>query len=231
MNQEILIIEDEPGIVDNVEFALKNEGFETKTANTGDMGLRLIRNNSFSLIILDIGLPDMNGFDLFKKLRLIKDIPVIFLTARNSEVDKIVGLELGGDDYITKPFSPREMVARVKAVLRRVNEKTGNDKMGKYFEYGPFRLDYEKKVIFFFQKKVELARYEFLILERFIKHPGMVYSRTQLMDLIWDEPEISDERTIDTHIKMIRSKLKQINKLEDPIVTKRGFGYLLKENL
>jgi len=229
MKQSILIIEDEPGIVDNVEFALKNEGFESKTANSGELGLCLLETNSFSLIILDIGLPDINGFELFKKLKTVSDIPVIFLTARDSEVDKIVGLELGGDDYITKPFSPRELAARVKAVLRRW-DKPKNTTVD-HFTYGSFSIDDSKKTIYYFKNQLDLSRYEYLILERFIKHPGLVYSRTQLMNLVWDEPEISDERTIDTHIKMIRSKLKSINKFEEPIVTHRGFGYSLKESL
>lgn len=230
MSDLVLIIEDEPGICDNVEFALQSEGFKVKTAHTGELGLSLHLNNSFSVIILDIGLPDINGFELFKKLKEIKDIPVIFLTARDSEVDKVLGLELGGDDYVTKPFSPRVLVARVKAVLRRY-KKIEENKNKFVIEYGPFTLDCEKKIILYYKRKVEFSRYEYLIMERFITHPGHVYSREKLLQLIWDEPTEPEERTIDTHIKVIRGKLKKISGFNDPIVTHRGFGYSLRDEL
>ncbi len=229
MSQKILLIEDEPAIADNILYALKTEGFDPIWCNTGKEGKEVIKKYEIHLIILDIGLPDINGFELCKEIRKNSQVPIIFLTARADEVDRIVGLEIGGDDYMTKPFSPRELTARLKAILRR----TQNDQPQKQSEESketpsPFSIDNNQMIISYYSTPLELSRYEYKILETFIRNPKRVYSREDLMNIAWDVPDVSLERTVDTHIKTIRSKLKAINPDLDPIETRRGFGYALK---
>jgi two-component system catabolic regulation response regulator CreB len=183
------------------------------------------------LILLDVGLPDVNGFELFKEIRTRSTVPVIFLTARSEEIDRVVGLELGADDYVTKPFSPRELTARVKAVLRRANPSATDESMPAQVPKSfPFRIDARKNAIFYNDTQLQTSRYEYRILKILIDHPGWVYSREQLMEKAWDEPDMSELRTIDAHIKNVRRKLKAITPDCDPIVTHRGSGYSLKED-
>ena len=224
-NAKVLIIEDEGGIVDNIVYALKTEGFETIWRSTGMEGLKELEAGDISLVILDVGLPDINGFELFKKIKASMNVPVIFLTARSEEIDRVLGLEIGADDYVTKPFSPRELTARVKAVLRRVDRKNKKETSL------PFECDEKKKIITFFREPLKLSRYEYRILKILIEHPGWVYSREQLMELAWEEPDVSLLRTVDTHIKNLRQKLKKIKPGCEPIVTHHGTGYALEENL
>ncbi len=222
---KILIIEDEPSISDNIEYALNTEGFEPVSVHAGQEGLQLLKSANFALIILDIGLPDLNGFDICKEIRKTSNIPIIFLTARDSEVDRVVGLEMGGDDYVTKPFSPRELTARVKAVLRRTNGKqpTVNN-----LTNAKFKIDSDKRKINYYGEALPLSHYEYEILTLMIKNSGKVFSREELMKAIWDTPEMSMDRTVDTHIKTIRAKLNKIKQNKNPILTHRGFGYSLE---
>jgi two-component system catabolic regulation response regulator CreB len=178
-----------------------------------------------ALVVLDIGLPDMSGIEVCRRLRQRHDVPVIFLTARSGEVDRVVGLELGADDYVTKPFSPRELAARVKAVLRRAGR--GNSAPPS----AAFALDEERRQISYFGKPLELSRYEYRLLCVLLKRPGRVYTREQLLELVWDAPEASLDRTVDAHVKNIRAKLRDIRPDVDPIATHRGTGYSLKEGL
>ena len=230
MKPKILIIEDEAGIVDNILYALKTDGFDTIWCATGNEGLEAISKNEISIIILDIGLPDINGFELFKKIKKTENIPVIFLTARSEEIDRVVGLEMGADDYVTKPFSPRELTARVKAVLRRSGARADQKNNIKKSQNFPFYCDDKKKSITYYGKKLKISRYEYRILKILIEHPGWVYSREQLMEHAWEEPDASLMRTVDAHIKNIRRKLKKITPQCDPIVTHHGSGYALKED-
>jgi two-component system, OmpR family, catabolic regulation response regulator CreB len=229
--KKILIIEDEPSIADNIIYALKTEGFDPLHAGTGSDALALLRMENISLAILDIGLPDINGFDLLKEIRAFSSLRVIILTARADEVDRIVGLEIGADDYVTKPFSPRELTARVKAVLRRGAEKKSSsvDAMCRSEAAYPFSLDDTKYTIKYHGELLDLSRYEFRLLRTLVLNPGRVYTREQLMERISEDPDMSLDRTIDTHIKTIRQKLKNIRPGEDPITTHRGLGYSLKE--
>lgn len=224
---KILIVEDEPSIADNVTYALGTEGFETVWCATGGEALAALGRGSISLIVLDIGLPDRNGFDLCRDMRKLSSVPIIFLTARSAEVDRIVGLEIGGDDYMVKPFSPRELSARVKAVLRRTTPEGGPAARGK----SAFKVDKQKHVITYFDEPLELSRYEFKILEALAERPGWVFSRDQIMERVWEEPEASLDRTVDTHIKTLRAKLHKIKPKLDPVRTHRGLGYSLKESL
>ncbi len=225
----ILIVEDESAIADNIRFALETEGFDTVWQTVGANVLSLIEEQNVNMVVLDIGLPDMSGLELCKSIRELHDVPIIFLTARSDEVDRVVGLEIGADDYMVKPFSPRELSARVKAVLRRVD--TPVDAQADQMDVSLFRIEEEKRRIFYCAARVDLSRYEYDILTLFISRPGQIFSREKLMSLIWDEPEMSTERTVDAHIKNIRKKLKAIRSDVDPIVTHRSVGYSLKENL
>jgi two-component system catabolic regulation response regulator CreB len=197
------------------------------TAPTGQEALDQLASNGIDLVILDIGLPDINGFELCKKLRQQSALPIIFLTARNEEVDRVVGLEIGGDDYVVKPFSPRELTARVKAVLRRTQSPNGHDGSARTV----WDVDDAKRCIHYFGQALELSRTEFELLRTLIRRPGQVFTRDQLLAAVWDEPEASMDRTVDAHIKNLRAKLKTIKPDLDPISTHRGTGYALKENI
>ncbi len=226
MKQRILIVEDEPAIVDNIQYALETEGFETICFSEGKTALECLDREGIDLIVLDIGLPDISGFELCKDIRKKTNTPVIFLTARTEEVDRIVGLEIGADDYVTKPFSPRELTARIRAVLRRTAPSNENSQ-----EQSIFNIDESRRRITYRGKPIDLSRYEFNILKTFIQRPGHVFSRDRLMDMAWEEPEASLDRTVDAHIKNIRAKLKNIDPDTDPIITHRGVGYSLREDL
>jgi two-component system, OmpR family, catabolic regulation response regulator CreB len=225
MKPKILIVEDEPAIADTIQYALETEGFETRILSEGAPALMLLSENRFDLIILDIGLPDMSGLELCKAVRKTYALPIIFLTARADEIDRVVGLEIGADDYVVKPFSPRELSARVKAILRRTKNADQS------FSSPPaFQVDAIRRRILYMGQVLDLSRYEFNLLEAFIRRPGRVFSRDQLMELAWDDPAASMDRTIDAHIKNIRAKLKGIHPAADPIITNRGVGYSLKED-
>lgn len=219
---KILLIEDEKNIAENLAYALKTEGFGFEHAQTANDGIKKLQEGQFDLVILDIGLPDMSGFEVCKLIRKTSMIPIFFLTARSDEVDKILGLEIGADDYVTKPFSPREITARVKAFFRRHHDD--KKKETTLIQKGDFSINEDQFQITFEGKTLELRKYEFSILRFFLEHPGKVYSRTQIMESIWHDPDMSMERTVDTHIKVIRSQLKRFTEKEF-ILTHRGFGY------
>ena len=224
MKAKILIVEDEPAILDNIQYVLEAEGLETVRLSEGLAALPLLARERFDLILIDIGLPDITGLDLCKEIRKTHSTPIIFLTARSGEIDRVVGLEIGADDYISKPFSPRELAARVKAVLRR-----SRSPLRPPAPHAGFEINESKRQVSYFGRPLELSRYEFEILATFVRRPGHVFSREQLMELVWEQPETSLERSVDAHIKNLRAKLKAIRPGEDPIVTHRGVGYSLKE--
>jgi two-component system catabolic regulation response regulator CreB len=228
MPQRILVVEDEPAIADTITYALQTEGFEAEWCSTGEESLRILARAPADLIVLDVGLPDRNGFDLCKEIRRTSAVPIIFLTARASEVDRVVGLEIGGDDYVAKPFSPRELAARVKAVLRRMPSGQGEPNPARV--HSPFVIDKERMKIWYFGTPLELSRYEFRIIEVLVGRPGWVYSRDKLMEMVWESPESSMDRTVDTHVKTVRAKLKAVKPDLDPIQTHRGAGYSLRES-
>lgn len=223
MSPSILIVEDEDSIAETLQFSLERDGFETCRARLVRDAWALIADRSPALVILDVGLPDKSGFDLLRELRTRSRIPVLLLTARTEEVDRIVGFELGADDYVPKPFSPREVVARVKAILRRGRSGDAPDSV--------FAVDANRQRISYFGSPLALSRYEYRLLRLLLERPGWVYSREKIMDLVWEEPEESFDRTVDTHIKTLRGKLKAVRADIDPIVTHRGAGYSLKEGL
>ena len=228
MPPKILIVEDEPSIAENIVYALESDGFAVTTASTGRDALEKAAAQAFQLIILDVGLPDITGFEVCQTLRRTQTLPILFLTARSSEVDRVVGLEIGGDDYVVKPFSPRELAARVRAILRRVSSvplpPAGNS------QALPLVIDEVRCQAVYFGTALALTRYEFRMLQACAAHPGRVFTREQLMEASSEEPDASMERTIDTHIKTLRSRMRAVKGGIDPIVTHRGIGYSLLEN-
>ncbi len=217
----ILLVEDETAIAQIVLHALRAEGFEATHCLTGGEALALARTEDFDLAILDVGLPDIGGFALCRELRRHRDLPVIFLTAQNAEAERILGLEIGADDYVTKPFSPRELVARVRVVLRRVQAPAAPGAEGFIHDAQGHRVRYRGHAL-------DLTRYEYGLLAALLQRPGAVLSRAQLMDRVWGDALESGDRTVDTHIKTLRAKLREVAPDADPIRTHRGMGYSLE---
>jgi len=220
MQNRILIIEDEPSIADALQFTLQGEGLLALHAATLREARQILSEKGADLLVLDVGLPDGNGFDFCRELRQTTQVPVLFLTARQSEVDRIVGLEIGGDDYVTKPFSPREVAARVKAILRRIATQSIPPAPAEQVESASIFADFTRACAMVHGVSVELTRNELHLLHHLQTHPGQVFSRRQLMVAVWDVPDAATERTVDAHIKTLRKKIPQA-----PIETHRGFGY------
>ncbi|NDK37768.1 two-component system response regulator CreB [Pseudoxanthomonas gei] len=226
----ILIAEDESAIADTVLYALRSEGLEAEHCLLGREVVPRVRAGGVDVVVLDVGLPDRSGFDVCRELRSapeawVNEVPVIFLTARNDEIDRVLGLELGADDYMAKPFSPRELVARVRARLRR---SQASGETGQITTHGDFELDREGHRIRFRGMALELTRYEYMLLAALLQRPGAILSRAQLMDRGWDSDADSADRTVDTHIKTLRAKLRAAGADPDPIRTHRGLGYALE---
>jgi two-component system catabolic regulation response regulator CreB len=231
----ILVVEDESGIADTIQYVLATDGFEPVWCSTADAALREFAARPPALAILDVGLPDLNGFELFKQLQDLPGgdrIPMLFLTARSDEIDRVVGLELGADDYIAKPFSPRELVARVRTILRRsVRPPPASPVAAPAAASRPFAVDEERRQIRYYGRALELSRYEYGILRLLVQRPGRVFTRDELLDKVWDGGSDSFDRTVDAHIKTLRHKLKAIAPDLEPIRTSRGSGYALSEEL
>ncbi len=215
----ILLAEDETAIAETVLYALRAEGFAVEHVMLGGEVRPRLRRGGIDLVLLDVGLPDRSGFDVCRELRADSAVPVVFLTARNDEIDRVLGLELGADDYIGKPFSPRELVARVRARLRR--HDAAADARG----LGRFELDRDAHRIRYAGQPLDLTRYEYALLAELLRRPGAILSRAQLLDRAWEDALESGERTVDTHVKTLRAKLRAIAPDADPIRTHRGVGY------
>jgi two-component system catabolic regulation response regulator CreB len=223
----VLIVEDESSIAETIVYALRTEGFEPVWKTTGQEAVAFVKNEPVALIVLDVGLPDMSGFDVCREIQRSHAVPIIFLTARSDEVDKIVGLELGADDYMAKPFSPRELTARVRAVLRRTRVDAAPASLAAASRV--WIHDQAKCRITYRGHALELTRNEYRLLCAFIAQPGRVFSRDQLMNAAWDEPGAAMDRTVDAHVKLLRAKLAEAVAGADPIMTHRGLGYSLRE--
>lgn len=218
MTEHILIVDDEPRVAEPLSFALQREHFRVSHVERGEQALAALADAPPALVVLDVGLPDINGFDVLKQMRRHSEVPVLFLTARQEEVDRILGLELGGDDYVTKPFSPREVVARIRAILKRLNTTAPAAE--------DWRVDQQGARIWFRGKLLALTRSEYRILETLVRHPGRVFSRASLMDICGSD-EDSFERAVDTHIKTLRAKLRPLEG-DGWVATRRGLGYVLE---
>ncbi len=222
----ILLVEDEPAIADTLIYALKSECYEVVHVMTGAEALKLESQSKHDLAILDVGLPDMTGFDLCRQLREMWRIPVLFLTARSEEIDRVLGLEIGGDDYVTKPFSPREVAARVKAILRRSGNAVAVTASVANASGPGLRIDDHSKRIILNETALDLTAHEFRLSSVLISHPGQVFSREQLLENAWDDPGAVTDRTVDAHVKSLRAKLKAAQPgAEEMIETRRGLGY------
>lgn len=244
MSKTILLVEDEQAIADSIAYALRTDGFTPQHVMLGEQALAVLRpgpGNAAAmpvLVVLDVGLPDMSGLEVCRRLRQFSDVPVIFLTARSDEIDRIVGLEIGADDYVTKPFSPRELVARIRVILRRAGAAPVPRETGMTIAApagvplpaaAPARFELralEARVLFLGQP-LELTRYEYLLLKTLLEHPGHVLSRAQLMARVWSGAPDTLERTVDAHVKSLRAKLRAVDAQVDPIHTHRGLGYSL----
>ena len=216
----VLVVDDEPNIADLIELYLARDGFRVVKAGTGESGLRAVAEHRPRLVVLDVGLPDIDGLEVCRRLRQTSTIPVIFLTARDSEVDRVLGLELGADDYVTKPFSPAELVARVKAVLRRTEGATTVEVL----QVGEAAIDLGRREVRVREVPVAFTTKEFELLHFLAERPGLALSRQQILDGVWGYDWFGDARTVDVHIAQVRKKLDGAVQ----IATVRGVGYRLE---
>ena len=222
---KILVIDDEPSITNLVKAYLKPEGYEVYTAADGNAGLKAARAFKPDLIILDVMLPGMDGIELLSRLRRESDVYVILLTARTEETDKIVGLSVGADDYVTKPFSPRELTARVKAALRRIQVGAGAGFETSVYSFQHLRMDTGARTVAVDENPVELTAIEFDLLKTLVENRGRVLSREQLLERVWGGEYFGEQRVVDVHLGHIRQKLG----LDELIVTVRGVGYRFED--
>jgi two-component system response regulator RegX3 len=226
----VLIVEDEEDFADPLAFLLRKEGFSPAVATSGSEALEEFDRNGADIVLLDLMLPGMSGTDVCKQLRARSAVPVIMVTARDSEIDKVVGLELGADDYVTKPYSARELIARIRAVLRRGGEVPDGPAAGPAFgppvlEAGPVRMDVERHTVTVAGQEVGLPLKEFDLLEYLLRNVGRVLTRGQLIDRVWGADYVGDTKTLDVHVKRLRSKIEQDPSSPRHLLTVRGLGY------
>jgi two-component system response regulator RegX3 len=224
----ILIVEDEVSFSDPLSYLLRKEGYDVVVAETGPDGLAEFDKNGADLVLLDLMLPGLSGIDVCRTLRQRSSVPVIMLTAKDSEIDKVVGLEIGADDYVTKPYSSRELLARVKAVLRRLAEP--EDLLPPTIEVGPVRMDVERHTVTVNGKPTALPLKEFELLEMLLRNAGRVLTRMQLIDRVWGSDYVGDTKTLDVHVKRLRAKIEPDPAHPVHIVTVRGLGYKFETN-
>jgi len=227
VKERILVVDDEPSILELVRFALERDGFEVVTAADGEVALREFRNRPADLVILDLMLPGKDGFEVFRELRKESQVPVIMLTARGGEADKVLGLEIGADDYMTKPFSPRELVARVKAVLRRMEPREPAE--NQILRVGEITLDPLRHRVTVGDREVQLAPREFELLRMLMANRGVVLSRETLLEKVWGYDYVGDTRTVDVHVVRLRQKLEPDPSRPTYIETVRGVGYRMRD--
>lgn len=218
----ILVVEDEDSFSDALAFLLTKEGFEVEVASDGLKAMEIFNRSGADLILLDLMLPGLSGTEVCRQIRSKSAVPIIMLTAKESEVDKVVGLELGADDYVTKPYSSRELIARIRAVLRRNNEPS--ELLGTLNE-GPVRMDVERHVVLVNNLPISLPLKEFELLEFLMRNAGRVLTRNQLIDRVWGSDYVGDTKTLDVHIKRLRSKIEKDPANPEFIQTVRGLGY------
>ena len=226
---KILVVDDERLLVKGLKFNLEQEGYQVETAFDGEEAIRLAHDESISLILLDLMLPKVDGFTVCRTIRGFSNVPIIMVTAKSEDIDKILGLEYGADDYVTKPYNIREVTARVKAILRRVNPSPKGDK-NKVVMSGNIVLDYNFRRLQINGKNIELTSKEFDLLELFLRNPGKVYTRENLLDIAWGFDYPGDVRTVDVHIRRLREKIEENPAEPKYIRTKWGVGYYYKKD-
>lgn len=224
MVARVLIVDDEPNIREVIRFALERAGFLTATARNGVEAVQSFRRGGVDLLVLDVGMPEMDGLEVCRQIRRISEVPILFLSARDEEIDRVLGLEMGGDDYLTKPFSPRELVARVNAILKRVAQR--GERGGGVLTAGALKLDADRHAVHFADRPVALTALEFAILKTFMERPDRLLSRQQLIDLAYGPSTHLSDRTVDSHIRNIRAKLAEAG-CPGVIATVHGVGFRL----
>lgn len=227
---KILVVDDERPIAEILKYNLEKEGYQVILAFDGEEALRRVFTDNPDLVVLDIMLPKKDGFTVCREIRSRREVPIVMLTARETELDKVLGLELGADDYVTKPFSAREVSARVKAILRRTRVSPGQQDIGerKVLTQGHLSVDLNEMKVFNRGKSIELTYREFTLLEHLMRHPGHVFTRQQLLNQVWGYDYIGDERTVDVTVRRLREKLELKPAQPEYIHTKRGVGYFFK---
>lgn len=227
---QVLVVDDEDAILEFVSYNLRKEGYEVLTATDGDEAVRLAEQNPFDLVILDIMLPGMDGFEVCRRIRAHSEVPLLFLSARDTELDKVVGLELGGDDYLAKPFGIRELQARVKALLRRSGGARSGEggAPGERFEAAGIVLDESKHEAKFGETLIDLTPREFELLATLMRYPGKVLTREQLLKQAWGWEFLVETKTVDTHVKRLRDKLEAAGVSPSVVETVRGYGYRIQ---
>jgi two-component system response regulator RegX3 len=225
----ILVVEDEETLAEAISFLLSKEGFDVSVAATGPEAVELFEKNGADLILLDLMLPGLSGTEVCRQIRTKSSVPIIMLTAKDSEIDKVVGLEIGADDYVTKPYSSRELIARIRAVLRRGELLDAADD-GSVIEVGPVRMDTDRHVISVNGAEVQIPLKEFELLEFLMRNAGRVLTRIQLIDRVWGSDYVGDTKTLDVHIKRLRAKIEKDPANPDFIQTVRGMGYKMERS-
>jgi two-component system response regulator RegX3 len=221
----VLVVEDEESYSDALSYLLRKEGFQVSLASTGPDALTEFDRTGADIVLLDLMLPGIPGTEVCRRIRQVSNVPVIMVSAKDSEVDKVVGLELGADDYVTKPYSPRELVARIRAVLRRGQEV---EQASPTLEAGPVRMDVERHVVTVNGQETRLPLKEFELLEMLLRNPGRVLTRGQLIDRVWGADYVGDTKTLDVHVKRLRAKIEPDPSAPTYLVTVRGLGYKLE---
>lgn len=225
MAKKVLVVDDEKLIVKGIRFSLEQDGMEVDCAYDGEEALHLATENHYDMILLDVMLPKMDGFQVCQQIRDFSDVPVVMLTAKGDDMDKILGLEYGADDYITKPFNILEVKARIKAIMRRTSGKGGGEEKGNVIQNGDLKLDLDSRRLFILGREVNLTAKEFDILELLVTNPGKVYSRDNLLNLIWGFDYPGDARTVDVHVRRLREKIETSPSEPKYVHTKWGQGY------
>ena len=225
MAKKVLVVDDEKLIVKGIRFSLEQDGMEVECAYDGEEALKLATENQYDMILLDIMLPKMDGFEVCQQIRGFSDVPIVMLTAKGDDMDKILGLDYGADDYITKPFNILEGKARIKAIMRRTSGKREKEENAKIIESGDLKLDCESRRLFILGKEINLTAKEFDLLELLVTNPGKVYSRENLLNIVWGYEYPGDVRTVDVHVRRLREKIEKNPSEPKYVHTKWGVGY------
>ena len=228
MSKRVLVVDDEKLIVKGIRFSLEQEGMEVDCAYDGEEALEKAREKEYDMILLDIMLPKLTGLEVCQQIREFSSVPIIMLTAKGEDMDKILGLEYGADDYITKPFNILEVKARIKAIMRRMRKEETKESFGKTLVSGDLKLDCEGRRVFIAGKEINLTAKEFDVLELLAKNPNKVYSRENLLNLVWGYEYLGDVRTVDVHIRRLREKIERNPSEPKYVHTKWGVGYYYK---
>lgn len=228
MSKRVLVVDDEKLIVKGIRFSLEQDGMQVDCAYDGEEALRLARENAYDMILLDIMLPKYDGFEVCQQIREYSDVPIIMLTAKGEDMDKILGLEYGADDYITKPFNILEVKARIKAIMRRTGKKRDENETGKIVVKGEMKIDCEGRRVFIGDREINLTAKEFDLLELLATNPNKVYSRENLLNIVWGYEYPGDARTVDVHIRRLREKIETHPSDPKYVYTKWGVGYYFR---